>query len=87
MGLGNGYRLMDWGVAMGRAVAALLRRPVLLWEAFRAGLAVRAHGRLRPSAQYLHWRVHTAYGNHMSETTADDLIQFLKWRRQMRRIR
>lgn len=84
MSLGNGYRLMDWGVGMGWATAALLRRPLLFWEAVRAALAVRGHGGLRPSAQYLHWRVHTAYGNDMSETTARDFIKFLEWRRQMR---
>jgi hypothetical protein len=46
--------------------------------------AVRVHRGLRPSAEYLHWRVHTAYGDHMSETTPEDVVKFLGWRRMMR---
>lgn len=87
MPVGNGYRIMILNVGMGRTLAALVRRPVLFWEAIRAGLAVRVHRGLRPSTQYLHWRVHTVYGDHMSETTTEDLIKFLSWRRMMRTTR
>ncbi|REK10089.1 MAG: hypothetical protein DWQ40_13075 [Actinobacteria bacterium] len=84
MFVGNGYRTVSWIVGTGRTVGVLARRPRLLWEAIRAAFSVRAHRGLRPSADYLHWRVHTAYGDHMSQTTSDDLIEFLRWRRMMR---
>ncbi|HEY5889384.1 MAG TPA: hypothetical protein VIW94_01625 [Acidimicrobiia bacterium] len=75
---------MNLNLGLGRTLATLLVRPFLIWEAFRAFVAVRAHGGLLPSADYLHWRVHTAYGKAMSETTNDDLREFLAWRRSMR---
>ncbi len=65
---------------------ALIGRPILLWEAVRAGFAMRAHGGLLPSSKYLEWRVHTAYGAGMSETRHEDLESYLLWRRRMRAI-
>lgn len=65
---------------------ALLGRPVLLWEAVRAGCAMRAHGGLLPSSKYLDWRVHTAYGSGMSETRQEDVESYLLWRRRMRAL-
>jgi hypothetical protein len=82
--MGNGYRTMSWNLGVGRTVGALALRPVILWEALRFLVAVRVHRGLRPSAEYLHWRVHTAYGDHMSETTPEDVVKFLGWRRMMR---
>jgi hypothetical protein len=75
---------MNLNLGLGKTLAALFVRPVLLWEALRSLVAVRAHGGLLPSDDYLHWRVHTAYGDAMSETTTDDLLKFLAWRRLMR---
>jgi hypothetical protein len=75
---------MNLNLGLGKTLAALFVRPVLLWEGLRSLVAVRAHGGLLPSADYLHWRVHTAYGDAMSETTTDDLLKFLAWRRLMR---
>lgn len=82
--MGNGYRIMNLNLGLGRILATMAVRPVLLWEALRALVAVRVHGGVLPSADYLHWRVHTAYGDAMSETTSDDLLKFLAWRRLMR---
>jgi hypothetical protein len=82
--MGNGYRIMNLNLGLGRTLAALFVRPVLLWEAVRALAAVRVHRGLVPSSDYLHWRVHTAYGDAMSKTTSEDLIKFLDWRRLMR---
>jgi hypothetical protein len=81
--VGNGYRIMN-NLGLGKTLAALFVRPILLWEGIRAFFAVRVHRGLLPSADYLHWRVHTAYGDAMSKTTADDLVRFLSWRRLMR---
>jgi hypothetical protein len=47
---------------------------------------MRAHGGLLPSSVYVEWRVHTAYGDRMSETSADDLESYLCWRRRMRAL-
>ena len=61
-------------------------RPILLWEAVRAALAMRRrHGAL-PSGAYLEWRMHTAYGKAMTEPRPEDLASYLSWRRRMRAI-
>jgi len=77
---------MTHRLSLGGGWLALFRRPVLLWEAIRAGVAMRAHGGLLPSSVYLDWRVHTAYGAGMSETRQDDLESYLSWRRRMRAL-
>lgn len=79
MSVGFGF-----GLGNRRALLVLIRRPVLLWEAVRAGIAMRAHGGVLPSSAYIAWRVHTAYGGGMSETRQDDLESYLLWRRRMR---
>lgn len=73
-------------MGVGKIVRAMSLRPVILLEAIRFVFAVRVHRGLRPSAEYLHWRVHTAYGNDMSETTPEDVIEFLRWRRTIRAV-
>ncbi|HEX6147085.1 MAG TPA: hypothetical protein VF083_09940 [Acidimicrobiia bacterium] len=45
---------------------------------------MRRHRGFLPSSDYIAWRVHTAYGNGMSETRQEDLASFLMWRRRMR---
>ena len=72
----------EWGV-----LPALARRPTLIVEAIRAGWAVRRIGGLLPSTAYLHWRSATAYGDDIATVSADDLVKYLRWRREMRRIR
>jgi len=72
-------------LGLGRNLPALARRPVLMWEALRAIFAMRSHRRLFPSSNYLNWRVHTAYGDVMSQTPSEDLLSFLAWRRLMRK--
>lgn len=74
-------------LGLGGTVARLAVRPVLLWEALRAFIGMRAHGGLRPSSGYLRWRAHTAYGDGMSGIRHDDLVTFLRWRRRMRALR
>ncbi len=83
---GNGYRMISNRLGLGRHALVLARRPVLLWEAVRAGFALRSHRGLRPSSDYLNWRVHTAYGDSMSQPTSEDLVAYLAWRRLMRRV-
>ena len=66
---------------------ALARNPGLLAEALRAGWGVRRLGGITPSGVYLRWRALTAYGDHSATVGVDDLVKYLRWRREMRRIR
>lgn len=68
------------------AILALFRRPILLIEAIRAWFGMRRSGSLRPAAAYLEWRSFTAYGDRMTTTSAQDLVYYLQWRRNMRTI-
>lgn len=67
-----------------KSLLALAGRPVLLWEALRAGLSMRRRGGVLPSAEYLAWRLQTAYGDSAGTATSDDLASYLSWRRRMR---
>lgn len=69
------------------AIFALLRRPVLLVEALRTSLAMRRKGGFGPARPYLSWRSVTAYGDDMTTVGAQDLLNYLSWRREMRAIR
>jgi hypothetical protein len=64
----------------------LLRRPVLLWEAIRAGWAMRSRGGVTPNPDYLAWRLHTAYGEDATSVSPEDLAAYLGWRRMMRKL-
>lgn len=72
-------------LGLGDVVRELLRRPFLLIEAVRSYFAIRRRRRLTPATAYLSWRSHTAYGDHDAVFQNDDLIQFLAWRRRLRR--
>jgi hypothetical protein len=75
---------MSDGLGMAGMLLTLVRRPVLLWEAIRAGAAMRARRSMFPSSTYIDWRVHTAYGVDNPETQRQDLESYLLWRRRMR---
>lgn len=64
----------------------LAAQPSLLWEALRAALAMRRRRRLLPSSAYLRWRLSTAYGDPYAPMDSIDLVHYLKWRKEMRRI-
>lgn len=68
------------------AILALVRRPALLVEAVRAWFAMRRKGGLLPASSYLEWRHYTAYGDRMATASAQDLVYYLTWRREMRTI-
>lgn len=68
-------------------IFALVRRPVLLLEAVRTSFAMRRKGGLAPAAPYLAWRNVTAYGDEITTVGAQDLLNYLSWRREMRAIR
>ena len=67
-------------------IAGLLRDPVSLVEAIRAWRETRGNGR-GPQDAYLRWRLFTAYGDDAATFGAQDLLDYLRWRRDMRAIR
>lgn len=69
------------------AVSALLKHPVLLLEAIRSWAGMRRRGGLGLSPAYLRWRRATAYGDHTTTISAHDVVNYLKWRREMRTVR
>ena len=84
--MGVSDRSVKSGPGLGRGLFALAGRPILLWEAMRAAVAMRRrHGAL-PSRVYLDWRMHTAYGQGTREPRPEDLASYLSWRRRMRAI-
>ncbi len=70
----------------GSIVAAVVRRPSLWVEALRMLKATGRGPRLTPPAEWLRWRVATAYGTDEVDIEPGDIIRFLKWRRLQRRI-
>lgn len=69
------------------AFVGLLAHPGLLIEAMRVWFATSRRGGLSPSPAYLGWRSFTAYGDHAATASAQDLLDYLSWRREMRVIR
>lgn len=84
MGFDPGDKARD---AQAGWVSAVVSHPSLWFEGLRSWVAMRRKGRLRVSANYLAWRQFTAYGGHSTTTGAQDLLEYLKWRRGMRAIR
>jgi hypothetical protein len=69
------------------AITALLRHPVLCWEALRTWMAMRRRGGVGLSVGYIDWRAFTAYGDNLTAVSGEDLVNYLAWRRGMRRVR
>lgn len=70
----------------GRAVAAVVARPVLWPTALRLlppGWWRHLPPRLEPPPEYLEFRVQTMYGDGRSTFDAADLLAYLKWCRKM----
>jgi hypothetical protein len=66
-------------------IAVLARHPGFLAEAVGAWMALG--GGSKATADYRRWRLHTAYGDDNPLLIGSDLVPFLRWRRQMRRLR
>lgn len=69
------------------AILGLLLRPVLFGEAVRSWLAMRRRGGWGVAGPYMSWRTLTAYGDPATTISAQDLLRYLAWRREMRSIR
>ena len=68
-------------------VLAILRHPILLLEAVRSWFALRRSGGIGVAGPYLSWRRLTAYGDETTTMGAQDVVNYLSWRREMRTIR
>ena len=79
-------KLTTW-LGLPSHIGALLRRPTLFWEAVLSTWALRRHGRPYLSRAYLDWRLQTAYGTTFVSMPSTDLVHYLEWQKQMRRIR
>ncbi len=73
-------------LGLGELLKELTRRPLLLIEAVRSFFATRRRRRLRPARAYLAWRSYTAYGDASGSFRTEDMVQFLAWRRRLRKI-
>jgi len=69
-----------------RFAGLAVRHPGLLLPLVAAGWRFRARGWYRrapflplPPAEYLAWRMHTAYGNEEAEPSVRDLERYLRW--------
>ncbi|MGH7482638.1 MAG: hypothetical protein ACRELV_10830 [Longimicrobiales bacterium] len=79
---------------IGRVVAVVIRRPRLLLTAFRTAWRFRRSGWYRrvpflplPPREYVAWRLHTAYGEHGTGPTPDEVERYLLWTDRMQRSR
>lgn len=59
----------------------------LAWAARRRGWYRRAPFLPIPPRSYLAWRLDTAYGDPTADPPRDEAERYLRWTRQMRRLR
>ena len=79
-----------WGrLAIALVLRAILR-PRLALDLLGVAWAFRARHWYRtppflplPPAEYLRWRMYTAYGNESAIPPAEDVIRFAQWRRKL----
>lgn len=79
---------------IGRVIRRLAKRPGLVVEAARTGVALapvrwwrRPPFVPRPDRAYLAWRTATAYGRADAPLDVDDVVAFLEWRKRQRAVR
>lgn len=80
------------GPTLRTLASAALRRPALIPHLLRAAWVFRARGWWRrppflplPPADYLRWRMDTAYGDPDAVPPPDDMLRYLRWAAEMRR--
>ncbi len=69
------------------AFLVVLGHPRLWFEAVRTWFALRRQTGFGASQVYLDWRRFTAYGDRLTTMSAQDVLYYLQWRREMRTIR
>jgi hypothetical protein len=82
---------MKYGFTLLRAAGLALRRPGLAWVLLRLAWRLRTRDWYRrppflplPSAEYLAWRTHTAFGEGEHEAESKELERYIEWVRWMR---
>jgi hypothetical protein len=80
----------SWGTLAAALVARALVRPRLAADLLSAAWAFRRRAWYRippflpvPSADYLRWRMYTAYGDEAAVPPVDDVVRFARWRRKL----
>ena len=75
-------------------LGVVVRHPSLAPEAVRLALATSASGWLgtfpflpRPDPVYRDWRLATAYGSSETQPSATEVVEYLRWRRAIRKAR
>jgi len=70
----------------------VLRHPVLATEALRTALATATPGWFRqppflprPEPTYRDWRLATAYGRSDADPSTKEMVEYLQWRRTLRK--
>ncbi|HSJ06726.1 MAG TPA: hypothetical protein VK936_08490 [Longimicrobiales bacterium] len=83
---------MNYGSILRRLAGLALRHPGLLAPLVAAGWRFRARGWYRhapflplPPADYVAWRLHTAYGREDVVPPARELERYLRWSARMRK--
>ncbi|HEX9693007.1 MAG TPA: hypothetical protein VGA22_13005 [Gemmatimonadales bacterium] len=80
-----------FGLIRGLAIRTLAR-PMLAWDLLTTLWAFRARDWYRrapflplPPAEYMRWRMYTAYGREDAVPPVDDVVRFARWRRSILR--
>ena len=73
-----------------RLAARAAINPRLAVDLWRAAWSFRARDWYRvppflplPPTEYVRWRMHTAYGDEVAVPSADDVVRFARWRREV----
>lgn len=79
-----------WLALMGRLTLRAVANPRLAVDLLRLAWAFRANGWYRrppflplPPAEYLRWRMYTAYGEEGAVPPVEDIVRFATWRRRV----
>lgn len=78
-----------WPALVGRLTLRALVNPRLALDLLRLAWSFRARDWYRrppflplPPAEYMRWRMFTAYGDERAVPPLDDVIRFARWRRE-----
>jgi hypothetical protein len=82
-------RTASWTALFLRLAIRALTRPRLGLDLVRAAWSVRARGWYRrppfvpvPPAEYMRWRMFTAYGDEDAVPSVDEVVRYARWRRE-----
>jgi hypothetical protein len=84
---------MSWLRLTIRLTVRAIVNPRLAIDLLRTAWAFRAHQWFRrppflplPPRSYMRWRMYTAYGSEDAIPSAEDVIRFARWRREVMRL-